>query len=99
MDIYEVDRTEAYIKWVSRLKDGRAKTLIRRRVLRACKGNFGDWRFEGGEVRAMRIDYGPGYRLYYTIRGNKIILLLCGGDKRTQKADIKKAKKLAKERV
>jgi putative addiction module killer protein len=48
-------------------------------------------------VRAMRIDYGPGYRLYYTVRRNKIVFLLCGGDKRTQEADIKKAKELAKE--
>ena len=58
---------------------------------------FDDWKTEAGEVRAMRIDYGSGYRLYYVIRDNKLIILLCGGDKRNQQADIKKAAKLARE--
>ncbi|MCL2293953.1 MAG: type II toxin-antitoxin system RelE/ParE family toxin [Spirochaetes bacterium] len=70
---------------------------MRARIERAGKGNFGDWSPEGGEIRAMRIDFGPGYRLYFTIRNNKIIILLCGGDKHTQKTDIKRANKLAKE--
>jgi putative addiction module killer protein len=60
-------------------------------------GNFGDWSPEGGEVRAMRIDYGPGYRVYYTIRGDTVVILLCGGDKRSQKADIKRAHDILKE--
>jgi putative addiction module killer protein len=60
-------------------------------------GNFGDWSPEGGEVRAMRIDYGPGYRLYYTVRDGIIVILLCGGDKRDQDADIKRAHAILKE--
>ena len=81
------------------MKDNQAKARIRARIERAGKGNFGDWSPEGGELRAMCIDYGPGYRLYYTIRGNKVVFLLCGGNKGTQKADVKQAQKIAKEIV
>ena len=72
---------------------------IRARIERAGLGNFGDWSPEGGEVRAMCIDYGPGYRLYFTVRKRRIILLLCGGDKGTQQADIREAHRFAKEIV
>jgi putative addiction module killer protein len=95
--VYEIEQTETFSTWLHGLKDNQAKARIRARVERAGRGNFGDWSPEGGEVRAMRIDYGPGYRLYFTVRGNRIVLLLCGGDKRTQEADIKQAHKLAKE--
>ena len=94
---YQVYETEVYTKWVTSLKDERAKARIDKRIDRARFGNFGDWKTEAGEVRAMRIDYGPGYRLYFTIRDNSIIILLCGGDKRNQQADIKKAVELAGE--
>jgi len=94
---YQVYETEVYTKWFAALKDERAKARIDKRIDRAKYGNFGDWKAEAGEVRAMRIDYGPGYRLYYVIRDNKIIVLLCGGDKRNQQADIKKATQLAGE--
>ena len=79
------------------MKDERAKARIDKRVDRAKHDNFGDWKTESGEVRAMRIDYGPGYRLYYVIREDKIIILLCGGIKRNQQADINKAVDIAKE--
>jgi len=79
------------------LKDERVKARIDKRIDRAKYGNFGDWKTETGEIRTMRIDYGPGYRLYYVIRDNKLIVLLCGGDKRNQQADIKKAATLAQE--
>jgi putative addiction module killer protein len=95
--VYEIEQTETFSTWLHNLKDTQAKARIRARVERAGKGNFGDWSPEGGEVRAMRVDYGPGYRLYFTIRDNRIVFLLCGGDKRTQEADIKQAQKLAKE--
>ena len=95
--MYEIEQTDTFTAWLRDLKDIRAKARIRARIERAGKGNFGNWSAEGGEVRAMVIDYGPGYRLYYTIRLNKIIFLLCGGDKSTQKRDIKNAHKLAKE--
>ena len=94
---YQVYETDVYTKWYGSLKDERAKARIDKRIDRAKYGNFGDWKTEAGEVRAMRIDYGPGYRLYYVIRDNRIIILLCGGDKRNQQADINKATKLAKE--
>jgi putative addiction module killer protein len=95
--MYEIEQTNTFTTWLHSLKDIRAKARIRARIERAGKGNLGNWSPEGREVRAMVIDFGPGYRLYYIIRRNKIIFLLCGGDKSTQKADIKNAHKLAKE--
>ena len=96
--MYEIVQTETFTQWFRELKDRRAKDIIKSRVERAAMGNFGDWKTEDGEVRAMRIDYGPGYRLYYTIRGRRVIILLCGGDKRTQEADIRKARTLLEEK-
>ena len=95
--MYEIEQSETFVKWFRDLKDIRAKARIKARIERAAKGNFGDWSPEGGEIRAMRIDYGPGYRLYYTIRGSKVVILLCGGDKRTQEADIRKANTILEE--
>jgi len=94
---YQVYETDTYTKWFASLKDERAKARIDKRIDRAKYGNFGDWKTEAGEVRAMRVNYGPGYRLYYVIRDNNLIILLCGGDKRNQEADIKKAAELAME--
>ena len=95
--MYDIEQSDTFTAWFRELTDIRAKARIKARIERAGKGNFGNWSAEGGEVRAMVIDYGPGYRLYYTIRRNKIIILLCGGDKSTQKADIKQVHKLVKE--
>ena len=94
---YQVYETVVYTKWFSSLKDQRAKARIDKRIDRAKFGNFGDWKTEAGEVRGMKIDYGPGYRLYYVIRDKTILILLCGGDKHNQQADIKKATELARE--
>jgi len=94
---YKVDETEGFKNWRENLQDLKAKLKIQARIDRAISGNFGDWRTEAGEVRAMRIDYGPGYRLYYVIRDRELVFLLCGGDKSTQTADINKAVKLARE--
>ena len=96
--VCEIDQTETFTQWFRELRDHRAKGRIKARIERAAMGNFGDWKTEDGEIRAMRIDYGPGYRLYYTIRGGRIIILLCGGDKRTQEADIRKACTLLEEK-
>ena len=93
---YEIIETEDFSIWRKGLKDLRAKDKINSRIIRASFGNFGDWKTESGDIRAMRIDYGPGYRLYYVVRKNKIIFLLCGGDKRKQKSDIMQAIELAK---
>jgi len=62
--LYEVEKTPVFEKWFNALKDIRAKSRIRVRIERAAIGNFGDWAPEGGEVRSLRIDYGPGYRIY-----------------------------------
>ena len=94
---YEIVETEVFKIWRENLRDFQAKRRIQARIDRVLLGNFGDWKTEAGELRAMRIDYGPGYRLYYVIRGKKVVFLLYGGDKHTQDEDIKKAAKLAKE--
>ena len=67
------------------------------RLERVALGNFGDAKSVGGGVQELRVDYGPGYRVYFTRRGDVVVILLCGGDKRTQDADIKQARELAKE--
>ncbi|MCU5773977.1 type II toxin-antitoxin system RelE/ParE family toxin [Erwiniaceae bacterium BAC15a-03b] len=82
-----------YTEWIKKLrkKDPRAASKIDIRIDRAEKGNFGDHKFERDGVWELRIDYGPGYRVYYAMDGNKIILLLTGGDKSGQKSDLDKA--------
>ena len=94
---YEIEKTEIFDKWLKKLKDRRAVVAITKRLGRAKLGNFGDVEPVGEGVSEMRIFTGPGYRLYYTIRKSTIIFMLCGGDKSSQKKDIKKAKVLAKQ--
>ncbi|WP_432745746.1 type II toxin-antitoxin system RelE/ParE family toxin [Methylobacter sp. G7] len=94
---YIVEQTEAFAKWHSALRDLRAKTAISRRIDRAEHGNLGDIKPVGGEVSEMRVDVGAGYRVYFTLRGGVVVVLLAGGDKSTQQADIKRAVELAKE--
>jgi putative addiction module killer protein len=89
--------TEAYTNWLMSIRDSRAKSKIIVRVKRLIAGNPGDVKPAGEGVSEMRIDYGPGYRVYYKDMGKEIILLLCGGDKSTQQSDIKTAKRLVKE--
>ena len=93
----EIRRTEYFDKWLSALKDGRAKAKITVRIDRFAAGNPGDVKPVGSGVSEMRIDYGPGYRVYYKQKGAELILLLMGGDKSTQEADIKSAIALAAE--
>lgn len=78
-------------EWLASLGDDRAEARIAVRLDRLCAGNFGDCKPVGGHVWELRIDYGPGYRVYYARIGRACLLLLCGGDKRRQPADIKKA--------
>lgn len=82
------DGQDTFINWLEKPKDTRAKIAIVRRVNRIELGNFGDHKFCRDGVSELRIDVGAGYRVYYAISGKQIILLLCGGDKRTQSADI-----------
>ena len=77
--------------WLEELQDLKAKRTVARRIYRIIPGNFGDHKFIGGGVWEIRIDVGPGYRLYYGHIGASVVLLLCGGSKRTQTADIRKA--------
>ncbi len=90
--MYSVLRTDEFDKWLSRLRDERAKARIAARIRSAELGNLGDARPVGGGISEMRIDYGPGYRVYFKLRGKQLIILLIGGDKSTQARDIKKAK-------
>lgn len=90
-------RSSVFIKWLKKLKDRRAVAKINTRIDRLAKGNPGDVEPIGEGCSEMKIDYGPGYRVYYKDTGKKIIILLCGGDKDTQQADIKKALKIAKQ--
>jgi putative addiction module killer protein len=92
----KIRRTDVYNKWVKDLKDGRAVAHIYARVRRLANGNPGDSEPIGKGLSEMRIHYGPGYRVYYQDTGKEIIILLCGGDKSTQQADIARAKELAK---
>jgi putative addiction module killer protein len=87
-----INRTRAYVDWFRRLNDRQAKERILVRVRRAIKGNFGDSHPAGGGVSEMRVDYGPGYRIYYAQEGKAVYLLLLGGDKRGQENDIGRAK-------
>jgi putative addiction module killer protein len=92
-----VQRTDHFINWLRGLRDVRAVARIQIRIDRLALGNAGDVRAVGSGVSELRIDYGPGYRVYFCKRGETLVLLLCGGDKRTQGDDIKEAKTLAKE--
>jgi putative addiction module killer protein len=91
----EVQATEAFDKWLSGLRDRTAAAIVVGRILRVRKGLFGDVKSIGAGVSELRIDYGPGYRVYFTRKGKTLILLLCGGDKSTQTADIKTAQAMA----
>jgi len=87
--------TETYGRWIDGLKDKAAQIRIVARTKRLLTGNAGDYKKLSGGISEFRIDSGPGYRVYYTQRGSEIILLLAGGDKRTQGRDIKTAQRLA----
>ena len=92
----EVRQLAAFVSWKERLRDRAAVGRINVRITRLALGNFGDVRAVGDGVSELRIDFGPGYRVYFTQRG-AIVILLCGGDKGSQERDIRRAKELAKE--
>ena len=93
----EVRQTEVFSNWLRKLRDQNARARIQIRIRRLSLGNFGDVKPVGGDVSELRINYGPGYRVYLQQRGGLLVLLLAGGSKKTQQADIAKARKLAKE--
>ena len=91
----EIRKTEAFAKWLDGLHDIRARARILARVERLALGNPGDVKPVGEGVSELRIDYGPGYRVYYKKQGQKVVILLAGGDKSTQAKDIKTALRLS----
>ena len=93
----EVRLTAIFGRWLGRLRDERAKARIAARIRRISFGNLGDVRSVGGGISEMRIDYGPGYRVYFMGRADRLIVLLCAGDKSTQDRDIERAKAIAQE--
>lgn len=95
--MFEIRQTAIFRRWVEKLRDRRAKAMIAARIAGLESGNAGDVESVGGGVSEMRIHHGPRYRLYFMLKGATVVILLCGGDKGSQKADIVKAQKLAAE--
>jgi putative addiction module killer protein len=91
----EIIRSEEFDDWLKRLRDLRARARVQARITRLGMGNPGDVKPVGEGISEMRIDYGPGYRVYFLKRGNVLVVLLCGGDKSTQDRDIDNAKAIA----
>lgn len=93
----EIRQTETFRRWFDNLRDSEAQKRILARIRRLSLGNPGDVKPVGGGVSELRIDYGPGYRMYFIRRGSTVVILLSGGDKRTQDRDIKTALLMARE--
>ena len=92
----EIRKTEVFARWLDGLRDVRARARVQVRIERLAAGNPGDVQPVGEGVSELRIDYGPGYRVYFKTIGREVVILLAGGDKRTQSADIKAALRLAR---
>ncbi len=95
--MYEIIKSDTFETWLLDLKDRQARLRVQARIERLGNGNPGDVKPAGAGVSELRIDYGPGYRVYFMKSGTLVIVLLAGGDKRTQDADIKRAINIAKE--
>ncbi len=95
--MYEIKSTKIFSKWLFKLKDLKGRIVVARRIERMEHGNFGDSKSVGTYISELRIPTGPGYRVYFSKREEKIIILLVGGDKSTQSKDIEKAEKLLEE--
>jgi len=95
MPMFEVQATDVFHEWIAGFADRVTAAVILRRIDRVRAGLLGDVKPVGDGVSELRIDYGPGYRVYFVRRGKALILLLCGGDKSSQDRDIKKAKEMA----
>jgi putative addiction module killer protein len=91
-----IRETENFKTWIRSLKDRQTKQVINAHIRRISTGNFGDSKPVGDDVSELRIDYGPGYRVYFTMQGQEMVILLCGGDKSSQSRDINAAKRIAK---
>lgn len=89
--------TQGFQVWLDGLRNQKAQVRIAARLRLAEAGNLGDWKPVGGKVSEMRVDFGPGYRLYFTRRGSVLIVMLAGGEKSSQTRDIKRARQILKE--
>lgn len=92
----EIRKTEAFVQWLDGLRDIKARSRVLARIERLATGNPGDVKPVGEGVSEMRIDYGPGYRVYFVRRGQTVLVLLAGGDKSTQAKDVRTAIRLAR---
>ena len=95
--VFTILRSAMFDRWLGRLRDRQAVNRIVARLLAAEDGHLGDVRSVGGGVSEMRIQHGPGYRVYFITRGAELVILLCGGDKDSQRRDIERAKRMATE--
>ena len=95
--MYEVRQTEEFSRWFAGLRDATAKARVLTRIRRLSLGNPGDVKPVGAGISELRIDYGPGYRIYFIRSGSEVVVLVCGGDKSMQGEDIRRAKILAQE--
>ncbi len=95
--VFEIRKTEVFATWLDGLSDLTGRARILARIERLREGNFGDSKMLGDKIGELRIDSGPGYRVYFTKVGSEIVILLAGGDKRSQSRDIPKAKAMAKQ--
>ena len=93
----EIIRSSSFSRWLADLPDSRARARILLRLDRMAEGNFGDTKFVGAGLKEARVDYGPGYRLYFIQHGQCWVVLLCAGDKSSQTRDIKQARLIAKD--
>ena len=93
--MYEILKSSTFDTWLRSLRDRDARARVGVRIRRLSLGNPGQFRVLTDGLHELKIDYGPGYRVYYTFKGKTLILLLCGGDKSTQSKDIKLAKEIA----
>ena len=93
--MYILRQTDEFEEWLAKLRDLAAREIIGKRILRVQAGLLGDTKPVGGGISELRFNVGPGYRVYYQVRGSVVILLLCGGDKASQVDDIKRAKLIA----
>lgn len=93
--MFEVRKTEVFARWLDSLKDLRGRARVQARIERLATGNPGDVAPVGSGVSELRVHFGPGYRVYFVRRGRRLVILLAGGDKSTQSADIQRAIRLA----
>ena len=95
--MFTVRQTQEFQDWLDALRDQRAQVRIAARLRLAEAGNLGDWKSVGRQLSEMRVNFGPGYRLYFTRRGSVLVIMLAGGDKSTQARDIRRAQRILKQ--